>query len=239
MASSSDDDSSYSSEVRADDESWSESYSSETEEEDFEALGGDSIVDDDVKNGRVEIAGYESMVFHDSDGDIEGHSTGKVSCSDEASKNSATETKNSATEKRHTVIRKEYMARLIKLRVLLWLVLGCIMVISVSGIYAYSKAKEHSVFVSEFEGFAAKVIDSFQSDAQRKLEALDSLSATVTVFALDHKQTWPNVTIPHVSPFLERHLTVIGAAAIHIVPIVPKHGRKQWEEYALKSSDWM
>jgi hypothetical protein len=235
MVSSSNDDSSYSSsEVRDDDdESWSESHSSETEE-DFEALGGDSIVDDDVKNGRVEIAGYESMVFHDSDGDIEGQSTGKVSSSDEASKNSATEKRRS-----HTLIAKDYTTTLLKLRVMLWLVLGCIMVISVSGIYAYSKVKEHSVYVSEFEGFAAKVIDSFQSDAQRKLEALDSLSATATVFALDHKQAWPNVTIPHISPLLERHLTVIGAAAIHILPIVPKHGRKQWEEYAMKSSDWM
>jgi hypothetical protein len=126
-----------------------------------------------------------------------------------------------------------------KLRWLLWLVLFAILGISSVGIYLFSRQKETTMFETEFTSHGQKLLNTFQKDAHHKLEALSLLSTSITLNAIERQEKWPLVTIQNSALRLEGYLSVFGAAALLILPIVPPQLRTEWEEYSVQQQGWM
>jgi hypothetical protein len=190
---------------------------------------------------QANVSTQDSLLFEDS---VRSATGSRRDCSqsdadgESADASKAAQDMPSSTVKRNTVDH-ELTVTLRKLRFLLWAVLLGIMLLSTGGIFFFSVRKEKSSFAAEFQGHAMKLLDSFQHDAQRKLEAMDSLASIIAVHAVEHNEQWPMVTLRHSAVILERYLSIVGAAAIHFFPIVPSHMRKQWEEYAVREQTWM
>lgn len=120
-----------------------------------------------------------------------------------------------------------------KLRLLVLLILLVIMTLGTVGVYRFSSNKEASTFQNEFAAHGLAVIAAFRDESAQKLQALDSLSAVATAYALKLNDTRPFVTIAHSAQLLERYLSMADAAAINILPIVHFNQKKQWKEFSV------
>ena len=107
------------------------------------------------------------------------------------------------------------------------------------GLFFFTRSSETKEFKTAFQGQGQKLIDSFQEDSQRKLQALDSLSSRLTAFALDTNATWPLVTATHSTELLEPYRQLADAAAVQVMPIVPSRQRNDWEDYAVENQGWI
>ena len=125
------------------------------------------------------------------------------------------------------------------LRSIIFLVLACIAGLASAGIYRYSKYNEEEAFRNEFAGQGQKLISGFQGDSFTKLQAMESLSHSVTAYALESESTWPFVTIPDSSRHFESYLSLTGAASLQFMPIVDARERRAWEKYSFNNQDWI
>jgi len=100
-----------------------------------------------------------------------------------------------AEQVRKTLARKENQA-VAYLRVILMMVLLVTATLASVGVYFYTKRDEEDTFTSEFAANAAKILESFHEAVEVKLNAIDTLSVTITSFALATGATFPNITIP-------------------------------------------
>ena len=138
-----------------------------------------------------------------------------------------------------TLARQE--TRVVKrLRIVTFLVLVVFALLASLGVYLYTRNSEQDAFKTEFESNGLKVLGSFQEDSLRKMEALYSLSSSVTSFVLDpaHNTTWPFVTLENSGHTIDSYLSLADAAAITLLPIVPWHLRAEWETYSVANQGW-
>jgi len=107
------------------------------------------------------------------------------------------------------------------------------------GLYAYHYAKdvEHEEFKSTFMSQGTKLVSGFYQDSFQKLQAMESLSSSVTYLFRD--ETWPFVTIPDSTNFFKPFLTMAGAASIKFIPIVGNRQRLEWEQHVLDEQNWI
>lgn len=126
-----------------------------------------------------------------------------------------------------------------RLRLLTFLVLIVVATLASVGVYLYTQSDEVTGFHAEFASHGDKVITAFQTDSYRKLQALHSLSSSLTAYGLDHNESWPYVTVKNSAQIFGPYLSLADAAAIILLPIVPKDQRDKWESYSVENQDWI
>jgi hypothetical protein len=183
--------------------------------------------------GGVPASLEDALVFEDSEQSLS-------SATDDYEETASTAERNGQGRKKpQSFADSGLTSTLRKLRQLLWLVIFVIMGISSVGIFLFSRQKETTMFETEFASHGQKLLDTFQKDAHHKLEALNSLSTSITLNAIERQEKWPLVTIQNSALRLEGYLSVTGAAALLILPIVPPQLRTEWEEYSVQQQGWM
>jgi hypothetical protein len=99
---------------------------------------------------------------------------------------------------------------------------------------------ESDEFESQYEGMAAKVVDSFLDIPRQKIGAISSLNVAAIAHGVDHVRSWPFVTL---SSFQERSASVRSqsdALFVAMLPIVTDANRDEWEHYVSgEDSYWM
>jgi len=71
------------------------------------------------------------------------------------------------------------------------------------------------------------------------MQALFSLSSSITSYAQDSQSEWPFVTLPNSAAELAPYLSLADAAALTIYPIVPPALRAEWELYSVRNQHWI
>ena len=90
---------------------------------------------------------------------------------------------------------------------------------------------EYRKFQENFEANAEKVIDFVQITIRRKMESLDTLSASFTAFATATGAVWPNVTLPDYAVRAAGIRALAGAPNINTYHLVTDETRQGWEAY--------
>jgi hypothetical protein len=131
-----------------------------------------------------------------------------------------------------TLVRKETKAVNVLRVLVLVLLLGTATLTSV-GVYLYTANEEKQDFEVGYQVNAERIIESFHDAVVRRLGAINSMATAITSHALDTKQTFPLVTIPHFEIKGSDLRVQADAAIIHWMPLVTDDTRVAWEEYAL------
>jgi hypothetical protein len=103
------------------------------------------------------------------------------------------------------------------------------------GVYLHTSNAEKQNFEVEYQANAEQIIESFHNAVVRRLGAINSMATAITSHALDTKQTFPLVTIPHFELRGSDLRVQADAAIIHWMPLVTDETRLAWEDYALEN----
>jgi hypothetical protein len=131
-----------------------------------------------------------------------------------------------------TLARKETKAVNV-LRVLLLVLLLVTATLTSVGVYFYTSNEEKHNFEVEYQFNAERIIESFHDAVVRRLGAINSMATGITSYALDTKQTFPFVTIPHFEIRGSDLRIQADAVILNWMPLVTDETRVAWEEYAL------
>ena len=136
-------------------------------------------------------------------------------------------------------LAKEETKTVRKLRLLVIAVLIIITAVVAVLIYLFVKNNETSEFEDEFEARGNKLVNGFRDDSFQKMQALESLSLSLTTYAVGDNATWPFVTVPKSHEFLSPYLSLANAASIKFFPLVSARQRWEWEAYAQENQGWV
>jgi hypothetical protein len=137
---------------------------------------------------------------------------------------------------RETLARKETWAVNV-LRVLVLVLLLVTATLTSVGVYLYTSNEEKQAFELGYQVNAERIIESFHKAVGRRLGAINSMATAITSHALDTKQTFPFVTIPHFEMKGSDLRVQADAPTVHWMPLVTDDTRVAWEDYALVNRD--
>jgi hypothetical protein len=101
------------------------------------------------------------------------------------------------------------------------------------GVYRCTSNAKKQNFKVAYQANAERIIESFHDAVVGRLGAINSMATAITSYALDAKQTFPLVTIPHFEIKGSDLRVQADAAIVHWMPLVTDDTRVAWEEYAL------
>jgi class 3 adenylate cyclase len=104
-------------------------------------------------------------------------------------------------------------------------------------VYLYTSNDQTQDFESAFEAHATKILESFYETVERKLEAVDSLSVTITSYAKSTGATFPNVTLPDFEIRASNSRVLSDTAVFNYQPVVTDETRLGWEAYQIENRD--
>jgi hypothetical protein len=136
-------------------------------------------------------------------------------------------------ETAHAILAGKETKAVSVLRVLVLVLLFVTATLTSVGVYWQISNEEKRHFEVEYQANAERIIESFHDAVARRLGAIHSMATAVTSYALDTKQTFPLVTIPHFEIRGSDLRIQADAAIIHWMPLVTDETRVDWEEYAL------
>ena len=141
-----------------------------------------------------------------------------------------------ADEERKTLAKNETRAVSV-LRIFVLLVLFVTAILVSLAVFFYTRDVQEDEFKARFESIADSVMNSFHDAVERKLGAMDAISASLTSSALSSGDQFPFVTFPD---FDVRASTArVQADAIYIMwmPLVTDDQREEWENYTVREQD--
>jgi class 3 adenylate cyclase len=125
------------------------------------------------------------------------------------------------------------------IRVLMVFVLvGVAVAVSYSA-YHITSDSEDELFETTFKDQAAKVKETFEANADRRMAALASFSQTITSYAVSSGSVFPQVTLPDFERQAAFALKLSDAAALLTFPIVQAEDRMGWQQYSNASQGWL
>lgn len=139
-----------------------------------------------------------------------------------------------AEEERKNLARSEDTA-VSWLRVL---VLGLLLLTAVLvcfGVYWFTRQDEKEDFEKEFTSSAAKLVETFHESVERRLGACDTLSVTITSYAMQTGATFPNVTMPNWALRGMNSRIMADSPLIYWLPLVTDEMRPGWEAFAAQN----
>jgi hypothetical protein len=157
-----------------------------------------------------------------------------------AQERTGTLTEVTAEDDHHTEESNEEMAQrktkqVKHLRVAAFLALLVTAVAMCLGVYLYTKNEEEENFRTEFEHNAEIIVDRFITTVEKTLGAIDTMSASITSYAVATNSTFPFVTVPDFEVSGANLRTVSGTFVATWLPLVTDETRDAWEEYAEKN----
>ena len=127
--------------------------------------------------------------------------------------------------------RREYQALFfLKLSVMGVLVTAAV-ALSVSAYFVTAKSQNDD-FVSEYEGYATKIVNGFYEDSALRVWTAQSISASFTS-EFGQTKEWPFVTLANFSRRTAGLSYIAKAKSIVFAPLVTNETRAQWEQYAI------
>jgi hypothetical protein len=137
-----------------------------------------------------------------------------------------------ANKECETVTRRETKGVKV-LRALVLVLLLVTATLASVGVYFYTSNDEKQEFKADYKANAHRIIGSFHDAVERRLGAINSMATAITSYALDTKQAFPFVTVPHFeirgSDLRVRANTIF----VQWMPLVTDETRTAWEEYTL------
>ena len=125
-----------------------------------------------------------------------------------------------------------------RLRIVVMLVLLLAAVAVSSAIFLLTKQSEEEEFETEFNGIAAKVLESFTQIVGEKVSAVDSMAVTATSFASANNLSWPFVTLNDFAYRAESVTSLADCLLLELLPIVSDEQRADWEAYSMANEAW-
>lgn len=190
--------------------------------------GGDTQEDEDAQSVDPG-AGRSHASSTSSDKDVDLHSTGHSGSNGTTTEQ--TERLNFANKQTQAVFRLRLMVFFV-----LFLAAICVSVI----IYMVTSKGESDEYETQYESIAEKLQNSFLDIADTKFGVVSSLGVAVIAHGIDHKRTWPFVTL---SSFQQRASTArrqSKALYVTINPLVNTSQREEWEHFAVsEDAKWM
>lgn len=115
------------------------------------------------------------------------------------------------------------------LRIGLATVLLTTAILSAVGIYFFTSGLEQNEFEEAFDDNSIKVLEAFQTVADRRLGSIAAFASSVTAQALATNATWPFVTIPQFSAQTDHVRSLADVFSLTFVTIVEPEDRPKWE----------
>jgi hypothetical protein len=103
------------------------------------------------------------------------------------------------------------------------------------GVFFYTSNEEQESFEFEYEASAHRIVESFHTTVERRMEAIHSLATSITSYALATNNTFPFVTVPHFAVLGSILRVQADALAVQWLPLVTDENRDAWEDYALEN----
>lgn len=139
---------------------------------------------------------------------------------------------------RHALFVEETKA-VRRLRLLVICTLSLITIIVGAVIFWHVQNLEQKEFQNEFQEQGQKLVSGFRSGSFQKLQALESLSSSISSYVQASNMSWPCVTIPEADQFLTPYLSLANAASIKMLPVVHSRRRLEWEDHVQQHQDWL
>lgn len=89
-----------------------------------------------------------------------------------------------------------------------------------------------------FSSHTAKILETFESEAEEKRTAIAHMSRDLTSHAQFANATWPFVTLPDFEMKTRLTLELAEVIAIFMLPIVTKENLAKWSDYTLANQAW-
>ena len=147
--------------------------------------------------------------------------------------------KTSGSKSKYRGLTPEETMAIKRLRFVMIMTLVSVAILISVLVYYYLKQSEIKEFEAEFAAQGSKLVEGFRDDSFQKMQALDSLSVSLTNYAESSNLTWPFVTIRNSHEFLTPYLSLANAASIKILPIVGARQRIAWEEHVKNNQGWV
>ena len=117
-------------------------------------------------------------------------------------------------------------------RTIFYVILISVSTFLTMSVYRYVRDDEVQDFHDHFVAQSQRVIESFHSAVERKLQSIDTLSTTTTSYALATNSSFPFVTIPHFDVRGANTRIQSDGLLIYWLPLVTDNTRSQWESYS-------
>lgn len=172
------------------------------------------------------------------DGDHRQDSLSVSVMSESAAYSAGTAQNREAEEERKSLARSE--TRAVRcLRAVTLIVLVVTATIVSFGVYFIMASNQRIAYETAFEAYGDKVIESFHTSVERFLGSFDSLSASITSYALESQSNFPNVTIPDFEVKAGATRILAQSTFVMYMPLVTDDTRRQWESYAATQQHYL
>jgi hypothetical protein len=106
-------------------------------------------------------------------------------------------------------------------------------------VYVYTRGDETDEFKETFSEFSKLIIDTVQTNAQNRLEAVGALTTQIQAHAINSNSTWPFVTVPFFEEQVDVMKSLTDAFGVLLFPVVSNVVRAEWEAYSLQNVHWI
>eukprot|EP00522_Entomoneis_paludosa_P013117 CAMPEP_0172452292 /NCGR_PEP_ID=MMETSP1065-20121228/10005_1 /TAXON_ID=265537 /ORGANISM="Amphiprora paludosa, Strain CCMP125" /LENGTH=1141 /DNA_ID=CAMNT_0013204333 /DNA_START=182 /DNA_END=3604 /DNA_ORIENTATION=+ len=124
------------------------------------------------------------------------------------------------------------------LRILLGVILLLAAALVCTAMYLLTTRAETEEFEAEYNGVAAKVLESFEQIVGEKIGAVSSLAVAATSYAQATNTSWPYVSLNDFDYRTASILTQADCLLLQILPKVTDLERAKWENYSMANMDW-
>ena len=94
-------------------------------------------------------------------------------------------------------------------------------------------------FHDRFKDFSQEIATLAHIEAENAFGLLESMSLTITSYALDTNVSWPFLTVPHFEKRGEKNNDLSKALHLSVVPLLEEELKEKWEDYASLNQDWI
>ena len=120
----------------------------------------------------------------------------------------------------------------------MFILLGCGLAIAAC-VYLYTSQQEQSTFDDSFADYSQQIIDTVDTYARNKLEALGALALMIQAHAITANETFPFVTVPFFEEIVQGTKSLTACYGIMLFPIVTEANRQAYVNYTLTQRGWI
>jgi hypothetical protein len=136
-------------------------------------------------------------------------------------------------------IAKRETATVIYLKLIVAVVLISSAIGATVAVFRYTRSIEQAKFQDTFRSDAQKVVEAIDRSFEKTLSSFDSLAVSFISHAMSSNSTWPFVTLPNFAVRAAKILPASNSLFISVVPLVRANERLDWEAYASKHDNWV
>jgi hypothetical protein len=136
-------------------------------------------------------------------------------------------------------IAKRETATVIYLKLIVAVVLISSAIGATIAVFRFTRGIEQSKFRDTFHSDAQKVVEAIDRSFEKTLTSFDSLAVSFVSHGISSNSTWPFVTLPHFGVRAAKILPASNSLFISVVPLVRAKERLNWEAYASKHDSWV